>query len=194
MPSQRPTPVHHAHERGAEEPFLAIARILKPQGRRGEVCAEILTDFPDRFHQLRRVFIENAGEAPRELAIDFVWPHKGRVVLKFAGVDSIDGAERLRGRYVLVPFEERVALAGHSYYWSELCGCSVVTGSPGAWTEIGAVESVEPTSGTALLHVARKGSRSEVLIPLAEEICTRIDPESKIIVIDPPENLLELND
>ncbi|MGH9355025.1 MAG: ribosome maturation factor RimM [Terriglobia bacterium] len=193
MASQRPNPVHDAREGGAEEPFLAVARILKPQGRRGEVCAEILTDFPNRFHQLRRVFIENAGEAPRELAIDFVWPHKGRMVLKFVGVDSIDGAERLRGRCLLVPFEERIALADNSYYWSELCGCSVVMGSPGKWTEIGAVESVEPTPGVALLHVARKGSQVEVLIPLAEEICTHIDPDSKIIVIDPPENLLGLN-
>jgi len=115
-------------------------------------------------------------------------------VLKLLGVDSIAEAERLRGLHVLIPFEERVPLTENSYYWSDLCGCSVVTGSPAAWTEIGVVKSVEPTSGAALLHVARKDSQREILIPLADEICTRIDPGSKIIVLDPPAGLLDLND
>jgi len=194
MPRQPTDPASQLSTRGPETSFLAIARILKPQGRRGEVCAQILTDFPDRFHQLRRVYIENPGKPPLELRLESAWPHKGRMVLKLAGVDSIDEAGRLRGLHVLIPFEERVPLADNSYYWSDLCGCSVVTGSPGAWTEIGIVKSVEPTPGAALLHVARKDSRGEVLIPLAEEICTRIDPGSKIIVVDPPADLLDLND
>lgn len=194
MPRQLSNLARQATQRGREPSFLAIACILKTQGRRGEVCAQILTDFPDRFHGLRRVYVENPGNPPRELRLESAWPHKGRIVLKFSGVNSIDEAEALRGLYVLIPSEERVPLADNSYYWSELCGCSVVTGLPGAWTEIGIVESVEPTPGTALLHVARKDARGEVLIPLAEEICTRIDPASKIIVVNPPENLLELND
>lgn len=194
MPRQLSSLVRQAAEHDRAPSFLAIARILKPQGRRGEVCAQILTDFPDRFHALRRIYVESPGSSPRELRLEFAWPHKGRIVLKLSGVDSIEAAEALRGLYVLIPSEERVPLADKSYYWAELCGCSVVTGSPGAWTEIGTVKSVEPNSGTALLHVARKDSRGEILIPLAEEICTKIDPESKIIVIDPPENLLELND
>ncbi|MGH9439197.1 MAG: ribosome maturation factor RimM [Terriglobia bacterium] len=186
-------PSIHAQEGGREPRFLAIARILKPQGRRGEVCAQILTDFPDRFHKLRRLYMENPGEPLCELTVESAWPHKQRIILKFSGVDSIDEAERLRGRYLLIPFEDRVPLADNSYYWSELCGCAVVTGSPGNWTEIGAVESVEANPGAALLHVARKDSRAELLIPLAQDICTRIDIGSKTIVITPPDDLLDLN-
>lgn len=180
-----------AHEPGQEPQFIAIARVLRPQGRRGEVCTEILTDFPDRFLKLRRAYLESVPL--RELAVDSAWPHKGRMVLKFAGVDSISEAERLCGHCIVIPSEERVPLADHSYYWFELCGCTVVTGSPGTWTEIGAVMSVEPTHGASLLHVVRKDSRTEILIPLAREICTQIDIRSKTIIVDPPEDLLTLN-
>ncbi len=174
--------------------FLAIARIAKPQGRRGEVAAEILTDFPARFEELRRVFLENPGYPPRPAEVENVWPHKGRVILKFAGVDSIDEAERLRGRYVLIAREERMPLPPHHYYLWELRGCRVVREREGAQSEVGTVIDVELTGGVDLLRVSRSGAQGgEMLIPLAQSICTRVDTKAKTIVIDPPEDLLELN-
>jgi 16S rRNA processing protein RimM len=171
--------------------FLAIARILRPQGRKGEVAAEIFSDFPARFEKLRSAFLEAPGEAPRPVRVERVWPHKGRVILKFAGTDSIESAARLRGLHVLVPWDQRIPLPLHHYYLWELHGCRVV------WErqkrDIGTVTDVESTGGVPVLHVARGEGRGEVLIPLAQEICTRIDPESRTIVIDPPEDLLELN-
>jgi len=173
------------------EEFLAVARIVRPQGRRGEVAAEILTDFPERLGKLRRAYLENPGCRPEPVGVDRVWPHKGRVILKLSGVDSIAQAARLRGRHMLIPRDERMPLAAHQHYIWELTGCRVVKECQGAQREVGTVTDVEPTGGTDLLHVATP--RGEVLIPLAQDICRRIDTAAKTIVIDPPEDLLELN-
>jgi 16S rRNA processing protein RimM len=168
-----------------------VACIVRPQGRRGEVTAEILTDFPERFQSLRSVFLERPGDAPQAARVEKAWLHKGRIVLKLDGVDSISGAEALRGLHVLIRREERIPLGEAQYYRWELEGCRVILERKSPPEEIGTVTSVEPTGGVDLLHVATP--RGEVLIPLAQDICTRIDPEKKTIVIDPPEDLLELN-
>jgi 16S rRNA processing protein RimM len=171
--------------------FLAVARIVRPQGRRGEVVAEILTDFPQRFAELRRAYLENPGSVPQSVGVESVWQHKGRVVLKFAGVDSIEQANRLRGVHVLIPRQERMPLPADQYYTWELKGCRVLTARPGVTREVGTVTDVEPTGGVDLLRVATP--RGEVLIPLAQDICRQIDLAAKTILIDPPEDLLELN-
>ena len=171
--------------------FVAIARILRPQGRRGELAAEILTDFTARFEHLRQVFLEHPGRPPDSWVVESARMHKGRVILKFSGIDSIDGANRLRSLHVLIRREERTELCGHRYYVSDLVGCQVITEHEGRG-ELGTVTEVEPTGGVELLHVRRPDGR-ELLIPLAEAICTRIDPENKVIVVEPPEALLDLN-
>jgi 16S rRNA processing protein RimM len=171
--------------------FLAIARILRPQGRKGEVAAEILTDFPARFQQLQSVFLEVPGQAPKHVNLERAWPHKGRIILKFSGIDSIESASGLRGLQVFIPWEQRTPLPPHHYYLCELHGCRVVWERQGR--EIGTVTEVESTGGVDVLHVVRPDGKSEVLIPLAQEICTRIDLASQTIVIDPLEDLLDLN-
>lgn len=181
-------------ETGADQ-FLAIARVIRPQGRRGEVIAEILTDFPERFENLTLVFRENLGGPPCAVAVEDCWPHKGRMVLKFSGVDSIDEAERLRGLHLFIRREERMALPENRYYVSDLGGCRVIRKLDGVEHEVGIVTEVERTGGADLLHVAPADGRAkELLIPLAQDICKRIDTEAKVIVIDPPEDLLELNE
>ncbi len=172
--------------------FLAIARILRPQGRKGEVAAEILTDFPERFQQLPAAYLEVPGETPKAVDLERSWPHKGQIILKFSGIDSIESASRLRGLQVLIPWEQRAPLSPHHYYLCELQGCRVIWERQGR--EIGTVTEVESTGGVDVLHVRRQDGESEVLIPLAQEICTRIDLASQTIVIDPPEDLLDLND
>ena len=173
------------------EQFLTIARILRPQGRKGEVAAEILTDFPARFQQLESVLLEVPGQAPKRIALERGWPHKGRIILKFQGIDSIESASSLRGLQVSIPWDERAPLPPHHYYLCELHGCRVIWERQGK--EIGTVAEVESTGGVDVLHVRRPDGKSEVLIPLAQEICTRIDLASQTIVIDPPEDLLDLN-
>jgi len=192
---------------------LAIARLIRPQGRRGEIAAEILTDVPNRFEALRSAFLEQPGGEPSPVTVENAWLHKGRVILKLAGIDSIDEANRVRGRHILLPSSERAALLEHQYYLWELEGCRVVRELDGVTMEIGMVTEVEPTEGAPLLHVApmkmpkapakdggdldaREEARrgDELLIPLAQAICKRIDIGAKLIVIDPPEDLLELNE
>jgi len=177
---------------GVDRTFLTIARILRPQGRKGEVAAKILTDFPARFQQSPSLYLEVPGEAPKPIRLEYGWPHKGLIVLKLSGVDSIDSASRLRGLHVLIPWVQRTPLPPHQYYQCELQGCRVIAGQSGV--EIGVVTAVEPTGGVDLLHVKRPDGKSEVLVPLAQEICTRIDPDARTIVITPPEDLLEVNE
>jgi 16S rRNA processing protein RimM len=184
--------------------FLAIARIVKPQGRKGEVAAEILTDFPGRFQGLQRAYLERPGTSPEPVVVENAWPHKHRIILRFSGVDSIEEADRLRGLYVLIPSQERTRLGARQFYVSDLKGCRVLREHQGALTEVGTVTDVEPTGGVDLLRVALVdgqggeveggGKLRETLIPLAEAICTRFDLEAKIIVINPPEDLLDLNE
>lgn len=175
----------------SDSEFVAVARIARPQGRRGEVAADILSDFPERFPSLGRVFLESGDGVPEPARLEEVWPHKGRIILKFEGVDSIDQAELLRGREVLIPRSERATLAEDQYWVSDLEGCRVLVEREGGMTEVGRVAGVDTAGGADVLRV--ESPRGEILIPLAREICTRIDTESKLIVIDPPENLLELN-
>lgn len=176
------------------EQFLAVARVARPQGRRGEVVADILTDFPARFENLNRVFLESKTGGPRAVDIENAWPHKGRIVLKFSGVDSIEQADELRGLHVFIRREDRVTLPEHHYYVWELEGCRVIRELSGNALEVGVVTGIDRTGGVDLLRVARAGNESrELLIPLTQDICRRIDTAGKTIVIEPPEDLLDLN-
>jgi 16S rRNA processing protein RimM len=177
-----------------DDEWLAIARVIRPRGRKGEVVVEVLTDFPERFAALRRAHLDTPGGTPELIEIAASWWHQDALVLHFAGVDSIAEAERLRGRVVLVPRDERTRLGPNRYYLWELIGCAVVrrSGEP-----VGTVTGVEPTGGVDLLKVTAEGASSDsedLLIPLAEEICTAIDAAARRIVIEPPEGLLDLNE
>ena len=178
----------------APEGCIAVARIVKTQGRRGEVAAEILTDFPRRFEQLRSVLLEGPEGSTESVELEDAWLHKRQVILKFAGVDSISSAERLRGKHVLIPESQRVRLPAGTFYVWELEGCRVLRKTESGDEEVGKITEVEPTGGAALLHVEKpEGRRRELLIPLAAEICKRIDTDAREIWIEPPEDLLELN-
>ena len=176
---------------GEMQGFIAIAQVVRPQGRKGEVLAEVLTDFPSRFIDLKRVFLDDPGSAPRSVTLENTWLHKGRVVLKFAGISSIDQAEALRGRYVLVPEEEKVTLPAHQYYLGELKGCQVVVEREGTREPLGTVTEIDRAGGGDLLRVSTESG--DILVPFVQAICKVIDPEAKLIVIDPPEDLLDLN-
>jgi 16S rRNA processing protein RimM len=180
-------------ERPGEEEWLAIARVVRPRGRKGEVTADVLTDFPERFATLRRAYLDVPGARPEPAEIAGAWWHQGTLVLHFDGVNSIAEAERLRGRAVLIPRSERTQLGRNRYYYWELIGCSVVrrNGEP-----IGTVTVIEPNPGVDLLSVRLLGASpgvDDLLIPLAEEICIAIDVAARRIVIEPPEGLLDLN-
>lgn len=163
--------------------LVLVGRVVKPQGRRGEVAIEPLSDRPDRFTTLRRAFVPaTAGEA-REVRVSSAWPHKGRYVLKLEGVDSIEAAERLRGLELRIPEEELEQLPAGSYYHYQLAGLRVFDASGEA---LGVVESVLETGGAAPVLVVR-GPSGETLLPFATEWVRSVDLAERVIVVERPE-------
>lgn len=167
--------------------------MLGPQGRRGEVLAELHTDFPERFEERRQL----SGLAPngsrRELQVEEHWFHKGGVVLKFAGVESISDAEQLKGYELQVPQEQRVELEKGSTYVSEIVGSDVWINAGQRF--LGRVSDVQFGAGEAPLLVVKLpvcAVQNEVLLPFAEEFVKKVDVAAKRIDMEVPEGLLEL--
>jgi 16S rRNA processing protein RimM len=196
---------------GESQRWVAVAHILRPRGNKGEVAAELLTDFPQRLTELREVFVAGTKEEPRRVALVSCWlsrNHRGQAVFHFADCSSISEAEKFRGLDVLLPIEQRVVLPAGHYFISDLMGCSVfecgreaspVASSPcsmgTAPALLGGVTDVQFTgegvSGTPLLVVETR--EGELLIPLAEDICTDIDVRGRRIDVVLPEGLRDLN-
>lgn len=177
---------------------VTLARILRPHGRCGEVAAEILTDFPERLTRLTSVLLWNGKDNPRPSAIRGCWLSQsrgGQAIFHFDGSDSISDAEKLRGFQIQVPLAERVVLPVGSHYVTDLIGCEVFEVGGGAPSRLGVVRDVqftgEETPGTPNLIVAV--GKSEVLVPLATEICPSVDPAIRRIEVVLPEGLLDLN-
>jgi 16S rRNA processing protein RimM len=169
--------------------MAVVGRIARAHGNRGEVIVNLETDFPfERFRPGADVFIERSGvvEALRLMKVRF--QHE-RPVLAIEGVATMNDAEALAGFELRVPVDRLAALPAGTFYRHELIGCRVETGSGAA---VGVVKDVEGTVGGSRL-IVDGGSRGEILIPLAAEICRAIDIAAQRIVIDPPEGLLELN-
>jgi 16S rRNA processing protein RimM len=172
---------------GVDEELIAVARVVKVRGVRGEVAAHLLTDFPERFEGLEKLIAIDAAGARQPLDVEKSWLHGGRVILKFAGYDSPEEAEVLVGRELAVPEAEAVELEEDEFYDWQLIDCRVEMIDK---REIGRVSEVLHT-GAAPVLVVREGKR-EHLIPLAGSICVEIDTEAKLIRVDPPEGLLEI--
>jgi 16S rRNA processing protein RimM len=170
--------------------FVTLARIVRARGRIGEVAAEILTDFPGRLTTLRKVFLWDGKGETRGVTVRNCWLHKNQAIFHFEGVDSISDAEKLNGLEVQVPLAERVALPGGSYFITDLVGCEVWETS-----RLGVVRDVQPLGeeqhGTPLLVV--ETPQGELLIPFAQDICSRIDVAARRIDVLLPEGLRELN-
>jgi 16S rRNA processing protein RimM len=168
--------------------LIVVARVARTRGLRGEVVADLLTDFPGRFATLEDVIAVAPDGSRRSLRIEEHWFQAKRIILKFAGYDSIDEARELAGFQIAVPASERVELAQDQFYEWELAGCEVVTIDG---KTVGVVREVMRTGGVEILVVAGE-AEVEFLIPMAEEICVEIDVSRKLVRIDPPEGLLEL--
>jgi 16S rRNA processing protein RimM len=194
---------------------VIVARILRPRGNKGEVAAQLLTDFPERLTRLTEVFLGASSGAkaaePRLTALKACWlsrNHKGQAVFHFEGCNSISEAEKFRGLDVLLPIESRAKLSAGQYFLDDLVGClvfenfaepSVVSSSPcslaSAPALLGVVKEVqipgEGVAGTPLLVIDT--SAGELLVPLAEDICTRINTVERRIDVVLPDGLRDLN-
>jgi 16S rRNA processing protein RimM len=169
------------------EDLIAVAKIVRPRGLRGELIADVLTDFPERFEGLESVTAVVPGGERRELKIETFWFQKGRIILKFEGYDSVESAVWLREAEICIAESETVELGEGEFFDWELAGCTVETPEG---ERIGTVRELMRTGGTENL-VVDGGEGREFLIPFAEAICTDVDTEAKVIKIDPPEGLLD---
>ena len=167
--------------------LVVIARAVKARGLKGEIVAELLTDFPERFEDLDELVLVSPGGDRKQGHLESYWFQNDRVILKLAGYDDVETAKELVGFEFAVPESERVPLPADHYYDWELEGCTVKVGD----TSIGKVQSVIKTPGTEILIVADESGK-EQLIPLVDSIVVEIDAVDKTIVVDPPEGLLDL--
>jgi 16S rRNA processing protein RimM len=188
-------------------PWIVLAQLLRPQGRKGELLAELLTDFPERFEDQPRVYLAAPGfsgtpEEARSVEVVSFWlpvgKNEGRIVLQFAGIDSISDAESVAGREVIVPEEERLPLDDESVYISQLVGCTIYDGQ----AVVGVVEDVQfpttPDGGRRLaeaapLLVVRSLEDDEVLVPFAKAFLVSMDTDAKRIDMILPAGLIDVN-
>ena len=193
-----------------EQKFVTVARILRARGNKGEVAAELLTDFPERLPEIKEMCLRAGSGTRHGVVLREFWVdrnHSGKGVFHFEGVDSINEAEKLRGMEVQIPFEQRAEAPAGSFFVTDLIGCSVfelaasaspVSSSPCSLAEapalLGKVRDVyfpgEGQPGTPLLAVDTW--RGELLVPLAEDICTTIEIAARRIEVRLPEGLRDL--
>ena len=170
--------------------FITLARVVKTQGRHGEVAAEIHSDVPDRFVQGMKLLALGKDQCPRrELEIEDLWPHKGLLVLKFAGVDSISDAEALIGSELQVPGSERAKLDRGWTYVSDLIGCTLFDQN----REVGRIEDVQFGAGEAPLLVVSGKAGGKFDVPFAEAYLEGVDVAQGQVRMNLPEGLLEVN-
>ena len=168
------------------EDLVAIAKIVKSRGLRGEVSADVLTDFPERFENLESVIALLPDGTRRNLKIEDFRFQKNRILLTFEEIDSIEAAEDLRGCEICIPESEAVTLEEDEFFDWQLAGCEVKTVEG---EKLGFVKELMRTGGTEILVV--EGAEKEFLIPFASSVCTEVDVENKLIRVDAPEGLLE---
>ena len=180
--------------------YVTVARIVRPHGRYGEVAAEILTDFPQRLKKLasaelwdpaRRVRV--SGPSPRAVrSCRLSSSRGGQALFHFEGSNSIDDAKKLVGLEVQIPIADRAPLPEGSYYASDLAGCELFDE---AGRKLGPVREVqffgESVAGTPILAVDTPDG--ELLVPLAQDICLRVDLAARKILAKLPEGLRDLN-
>lgn len=201
----------------APQGWVWLARVKRTQGRKGEVFAEILTDFPEKFAERKRLWllpkvlaasgsvsaVDIHGPA-REVELQHHWLHKGGVVLHFAGVDSISVAEELAGCIVAIPRTERTPLDEGDFYVGDLIGCALVDVAGEAPVIVGEIEDVDRSAGPVAMLVVKPASKhvgeptsqrtsDEILIPFAKDYLRRVDLEAKRVEMALPEGLVGLN-
>ena len=169
--------------------LVIVARAVKTRGLKGELVAELLTDFPDRFADISSLIAVSPKGERKSVELESHWFQQGRIVLKFVGFDSIDDAKELVGFDFAVPEEERVDLKeGYFFDW-ELEGC-LVESSDGA--PVGTVKEVMRLGGEIEVLAVVDAEGVTRLIPLVESIILEVDISKRKIRIDPPPGLLEL--
>jgi 16S rRNA processing protein RimM len=170
--------------------FITLARVVKTQGRHGEVGAEVHSDVPERFSPgMKLLALPKSEDSRRELEVEDLWPHKGLLVLKFRGVDSMSDAELLVGSELQVPGAQRAHLEPGWNYVSDLIGCTVLDRA----REIGRIEDVQFGAGEAPLLIIANSVGKRFEVPFAEAYLESVDMGRRQLRMNLPEGMLEVN-
>ena len=173
----------------AWESFVTVGRIIRPHGIRGAVVVAPETDFAAARFATGSVMQWRRADAPEAVRVAESREFRGRWVVKFDGVDTMNDAELLRDLELRIPPQDVQDLGRGQFYVHDLEGCRVVTT---AGVEVGPVVRVDFGTGPPLL-VVQAGESDEVLIPLVDGICRVIDVGAKRIEIAPVPGLIDLN-
>ena len=191
-PSRAPAPLSGRSGMASSKPgkadnrsgprYLVIGRVAKPWGIQGEVKVEIMTDFPDRFSLLRKVYL---GPEAVPFALEGFRLHQEAALLKLEGCHDRAAVEKLRGQLVQIPIEEAMPLEQDEYYEYQIVGLAVWTAG-GKY--LGTVDEVIST-GSNDVYVVR-GEGREVLIPAIEDVVLEINLAQGRLVVELMEGLI----
>ncbi|MBI3967345.1 MAG: 16S rRNA processing protein RimM [Chloroflexi bacterium] len=161
----------------SDSKYLTIGRVSNTHGIHGFVRVEILTDFPERFQKLRRVFVGDEHEPVRVRSAKL---DRGHVLLKLYGYEDVTAAAELKGKYLAVPIAEAVELPDGQYFWHQIVGLDVVTT---AGESLGTVAEILATGANDVYIV--KGPRGEILVPVIEDVVKEVDLAGGRLIVEP---------
>jgi 16S rRNA processing protein RimM len=173
----------------ADDDLLLIGRVARAHGNRGQVIVNLETDFAEDRFRVGRILRVGAADRAVPRAIVSVRFHQGRPIVALDGITTMNDAEGLAGAELWMPVSELAPLPPSTFYRHDLVGCEVRRGSGEIVGRVAAVEGTLERS-----HLVVQAARGEMLIPLVAPICVSVDMAARVIVIDPPEGLLDVND
>jgi 16S rRNA processing protein RimM len=172
----------------AADDLLLVGRVARAHGNRGQVIVNLETDFAEDRFQTGRTLLVGPVDRPVPRRITAVRFHQGRPIVALEGVSTMNDAEALAGAELRMPASAMAPLPAGTFYRHDLIGCEV---HDVAGTIVGRVTAVDGPIERS--HLVVLGRRGEVLIPLAAEICVNVDLTARLIVVNPPEGLLDVN-
>jgi 16S rRNA processing protein RimM len=159
-----------------EPDFIAIGRILRPHGVRGELRVAQLTDYPERWRELETVYL---GANYTCLEVESSRIHKEIILLKLIGLDDRDAVENLRGELLYIPFEQAILLKPDEFYHFQVIGFTVRTDKGEILGEIAEVLRPPGANEIFVIH----GPRGEILVPVIKDVILNLDIDAGEVLV-----------
>ena len=161
-----------------KQQFLEAGRLLRTHGVRGELCLEPWADSPGFLADIRTLYFDREGQRPVEVLA--AREHKGRLLVRLRGVDTVEQGDVLRGK-ILYLNRDAVQLEEGRFFLQDLLGCSVVDGATGQ--VYGVLEEVLSTPANDVYRV--KNGEREFLFPAVKHMIKRTDVEAGVVEVLP---------
>jgi 16S rRNA processing protein RimM len=168
--------------------LVLVGGVVKAHGIRGEICIKSHAESPSLFGSVPALYLRDGDKPPRSFAVRSWREHKGFVLLVLKGVADRDQAEALRGFEVLVREEDLPELDEGEHYLYQMLGCRVILEDG---TDVGVLDTFFETAGQDTWVIINEAG-TEILLPAVPEFVLDVDLDAGVIVVDPPEGLLDL--